>query len=380
MDLDDALLDDVDALIAADARQLLPMTASAGASMRAAAALTTPEVIERIADDGRPHAVVVVGGGGSRAAGDILAAVAGSGSPVPVMTFGGPSLPGWVGPTDLVVAVSGSGRTPETLAVAAEAARRGCRLVVVSPDRTPLAYLAEQTRGAASVPVGVPTVSGTWRARTLMWSLATPLVLMSGGRGLVEDADAAVDAAARVLDEIADTCSPMRDSVVNDAKRLAVDVALSLPMLWGTGDVGSVAAKRFARQLAENAGLPSVVGTLPEAARTQSVLLAGPRAGQADLDDIFRDRVEQPEAQTKLRLMLLRDSGEHPETAALASAAVELAEGRRVPTNVLMANGSHALTRLASLVGVCDFASIYAGLALGIDPMSAANELDGRIR
>ena len=79
MDLDDALLDDVDALIAADARQLLPMTASAGASMRAAAALTTPEVIERIADDGRPHAVVVVGGGGSRAAGDILAAVAGSG-------------------------------------------------------------------------------------------------------------------------------------------------------------------------------------------------------------------------------------------------------------------------------------------------------------
>ena len=148
----------------------------------------------------------------------------------------------------------------------------------------------------------------------------------------------------------------------------------------GTGDVGSIAAKRFARQLAENAGLPSVVGTLPEAARTQSVLLAGPRAGQADLDDIFRDRVEQPEAATKLRLILLRDSGEHPETAALAEAAVDLAEARGVPTNVLTASGTHALTRLASLVGVCDFASIYAGLALGVDPMSAANELDGRVR
>ncbi len=380
MDLDDALLDDADALIAADTRQLLPMTASAGASMRAAAALVTPEAIDRVVDDGRPHAVVVVGGGGSRAAGDILAAVAGSGSPVPVMTFGGPSLPGWVGPTDLVVAVSGSGRTPETLAVAAEAARRGCRLVVVSPRQTPLEHLADQTRGAVGIGVGIPTVTGTWRARTLMWSLATPLVLMAGGLGLVDEAQAAVDAAADALDETADACSPLRDSVVNDAKRLAVDVALSLPMLWGTGDVGSIAARRFARQLAENAGLPSVVGTLPEAARTQSVLLAGPRAGHADLDDIFRDRVEQPEAATKLRLILLRDAGEHPETAALAQAAGELAESRGVPTNVFTATGTHALTRLASLVGVCDFSSIYAGLALGLDPMSAANELDGRVK
>ena len=380
MDLDDALLDDVDALIAADTRQLLPMTASAGASIRAAGSLVTAEAIDRVVDDGRPHAVVVVGGGGSRAAGDILAAVAGSGSPVPVMTFGGPSLPGWVGPTDLVVAVSGSGRTPETLEVAAEAARRGCRLLVVSPDRTPLAHLGDQTRGEVSVGVGMPTVSGTWRARTLMWSLATPLVLMAGGLGLVEHAQEAVDAAADELDRVADVCSPLRDSVVNDAKRMAVDVALSLPMLWGTGDVGAIAAKRFARQLAENAGLPAVVGTLPEAARTQSVLLAGPRAGQAHVDDIFRDRVEQPEAATKLRLMLLRDSGEHPETAALAAAAVDLAESRGVPVNVLTAEGTHALTRLASLVGVCDFASIYAGLALGLDPMSAANELDGRVR
>ncbi len=72
MDLDDALLDDVDALIAADTRQLLPMTASAGASIRAAGSLVTAEAIDRVVDDGRPHAVVVVGGGGSRAAGHDL--------------------------------------------------------------------------------------------------------------------------------------------------------------------------------------------------------------------------------------------------------------------------------------------------------------------
>lgn len=380
MELDDVLLDEPEALIAADTRGLLVMTASAGASIRAAAGVTTAEIVDRIADDGRPHAIVVTGGGGSRAAGDILSAVAGSGSPVPVVTVGGPGLPGWVGPTDLVVAVSGSGRTRETLEVAAEAARRGCRLVVVAPPGTSLTDLADQTRGAQSVPVAVPTVAGTWRSRTLLWSLATPLVLIAGGLGLVDEADAAVDAAAQTLDGIAERCSPHTDSVVNEAKRLAVDVSLSLPLMWGTGDVGWIATKRFARQLAENAGLPAVVGMLPEAARTQSVLLGGPRAGSSVVDDIFRDRVEQPEAPTRLRLLLLRDATEHPQAAALADAALELAHSRGVSTNVVAAQPGHPLTRLASLVGVCDFASVYAGLALGIDPMSTANELDGRVR
>ncbi len=380
MELDDGLLDDPVRLVEADTRDLLVMTASAGASMRAAASMVDSATLARIVEDGRPHAVVVVGGGGSRAAGDILEAVAGSGSPVPVSTLGGPSLPGWVGPTDLVIAVSGSGNTTETLLVAAEAARRGCRLVAVCPPGTGLSQVVEQTRGAVQFPVGVPPTVGQWRARTMLWSLATPLVMIAGALGIVEDADEAISTTATYLDGVAEISSPISDPVVNDAKRLAVDVGLSLPILWGTGDVGAVAVRRFARQLAENAGLPAVVGTLPEAARTQSVLLAGPRAGASNVDDIFRDRVEEPEAAAKLRLVLLRDHDEHPETAALAAAAAEVAAERGVPVNVISAQPGHSLTRLAMLVGVTDFASVYAGLALGIDPMSTANELDGRVR
>ena len=380
MELDDLLLDDTDALLAADSRELLLVTASAGASIRAAREQIEDQVLADVASDGRPHAVVIVGGGGSSAAGDILAAVAGSGSPVPVYTVSGPSLPGWVGPTDLVIAVSGSGTTPETLTVTLEAARRGCRLLCVCPSGTALDAVAQQTRGASSVPVGIPTVGGRWRARTLLWSLSTPLVLIAGQLGLVEDAEAAVEATADHLDHVADVCSPLRDSVNNPAKRLAVDVALSLPLLWGTGDVGAIAVRRFARQLAENSGLPALVGTLPEAARTQSVLLAGPRAGKVADDDIFRDRVEQPDTDARLRLVLMRDASEHATTAALADEARQFAAERGVSTNELRAQAAHPLTRLAMLIGVADFASVYAGLALGIDPMSAANELDGRTR
>lgn len=380
MELDDLLLDDTDRLLEADNRSLLSMTASAGASMRAAVHAAADVEFDKIVSDGRPHAVVVAGGGGSVAAGSILAAVAGTRSPVPVFTVSGPGLPGWIGPTDLVFAVSGSGSTPETLEVAAEAARRGCRLAVVCPPGSALDHLAEQTRGAARFAIGIPPTGGRWRARTLMWSLATPILLSAGQLGLVDEAPIAIDATADYLDFIADSCSPIRDTVNNEAKRLAIDVALSLPMLWGTSDVGAVAVGRFARQLAENAGLPAIAGVLPEASRTQSVLLAGPRAGQADVDDIFRDRVEHPDGDTRLRLILLRDADEHPGTAALATAAVGVAHDRGVPCNEVRAEPAHSLTRLAMLIGVTDFASVYAGLALGVDPMAAANELDGRIR
>lgn len=377
MQFDDILLDDYERLTTEDHRDLLAVTAGAGASLRSALALISADDLDRATADGRPRAILVAGGGGSRAAGDILSAVAGTGSQVPVMTAGGPGLPGWVGPNDIVVALSASGSTSETLDLAREAARRGSRLITVCPRGSDLDELVQATRGAASFPVAIPPISGSWRSRTLMWSLATPLLVVAGELGLVENVGGSIEAAAVALDEIAHECSPARDSVENIAKQWAVDAAVSLPLIWGSGDVGAVAARRFARQLAENAGIPAVAGTLPEAARTQAGLMSGPRAGQAHEDDIFRDRVDDPEGSVKLRLVLLRDNPEHPDVESLAQAAANVAHARGVPVTEHRALAGPPLVRLASLIGVCDFASVYAGLALGVDPMDAANELDG---
>ena len=180
MDLDDALLDDVDALIAADTRQLLPMTASAGASIRAAGSLVTAEAIDRVVDDGRPHAVVVVGGGGSRAAGDILAAVAGSGSPVPVMTFGGPVFAGLGRADRPVVAVSGSGRTLRLwkLRLKLPVAAADCWLFRPTGPHWLIWPIRLVVRSVSAL--GFPRCREPGAPRTLMWSLATPLVRWPG--------------------------------------------------------------------------------------------------------------------------------------------------------------------------------------------------------
>ena len=71
-------LDDVAALEAGDPQDMLRAVASSAAQLREAAVLAREAGVDRLAEGGRPRAVVVCGMGGSGIAGDVLAAVAGS--------------------------------------------------------------------------------------------------------------------------------------------------------------------------------------------------------------------------------------------------------------------------------------------------------------
>jgi hypothetical protein len=82
---------------------------------------------------------------------------------------------------------------------------------------------------------------------------------------------------------------------------------------------------------------------------------------------------------TRLRLVLLRDGGLNADDDSDEPLAVEerradavqtLAERRGVRCDVVTAEGGSALERLASLVAVPDFASVYLALAHGLDPMA----------
>ena len=128
MDAED-LLDSPAELEAGDRSGMLRAVASSAAQVREAAALCTEAGLARLREEDRPRAVVVLGMGGSGIAGDVLVAVAGSTCPVPIVSHRGHGLPLWVGAADLVIAVSCSGRTEETLSALEEAVRRGCRLL-----------------------------------------------------------------------------------------------------------------------------------------------------------------------------------------------------------------------------------------------------------
>jgi glucose/mannose-6-phosphate isomerase len=382
LDLD--LLDDAAALTGADPGGMLRATASAGAQVRESAALAAEANLEAIADEGRPRAVVVAGVGTAGRTGDVLATVAGARCPVPVLAHRNAGIPGWVGVSDVVIAVSASGRSPEALAAAEAAARRGARLVAIGAPDSELEMLADRARAPfIPVPRRAP-------ARASLWALTVPVLLAARTLGLVKVNEADLAETATRLDMDADRCRPSLESFVNPGKSLAVDLGNSVPIIWGSSSLATVAARRFADTLSANARYPAVAGALGEAGRGRVGLLDGVYGGLAEGErDIFADPTDDAgeEALTRLRVVLLRDGGlsdeadDQGEPLAVeerrADAMQALAEQRGVRVSVVTAEGASPLERLASLVAVPDFASIYLGLAHGFDPMAvpAVSEL-----
>src|SRR4051794_30696906 len=284
---------------------MLRAVATSAAQVRRGLTAARDAGLDTLAEDGRPRAVVLAGMGGSGIAGDVLAALASPTSPAPVVVHRGPGLPGWVGAADLVIAVSCSGSTAETLSATDEAVRRGARLVGVSAADSLLAGRCLQ----AHAPHVVVTPELT--PRSSFWALATPVVIASARLSLVDlgPGDAALEGAATRLEGVAEVCRPDRESFINPAKMLAIELAGSLTMVWGAGQMGGVAAYRLGCQLAENAKQPAVTGALPEAHHNEVVTFDGLMAGGSTAQDLFRDRVED-EQPLRLRLVLLHDDDE----------------------------------------------------------------------
>jgi len=364
---DDLILDDPAAMLTADPGEMLRSVASGGAQIRQGLLELDRDALERLSHDGRPRAVVVCGMGGSGVAGRLLAAVSARVAPVPVVVVADYALPAWVSALDTVISVSCSGGTEETLAATGDALRRGARVVAVGAEHSPLLELAASASSSTLLAVD----AGGRMPRASLWSLLVPVLLASERLGLLGGVEPVLQAAADSLDEIAIRCGVEAPLELNEAKALGLALAESLPMVWGTGDLGGVAAYRLACQLNENAQVPVVHGTLPEAHHNQVVVLDRP-VSASPADDFFRDRVDDPEDARAIRLVLLRDGDESPAMAARAEATVELAARHQTPVSVVRAEPGHPVLRMAHLVGVSDWASVYAALALGVDPTPIA--------
>ncbi len=402
-------LDTPDVVEAADPGDTLRQVASAAAQVRTALRSCAETDLSAFTAEGRPRTIVVAGMGGSGLAGEMLNAMAGLSSPVQVVVSQAERLPGWVGAADAVVAVSCSGSTPETLAIATEAARRGCRLAGIGAEGSPLHRIAEQAR-APFVPVvspgwprgggeGASSPEPTLRGgaggssspeptlpRSMLWAVAVPLLVMAERIGVARIGSDVYELAASRLEEVSHQCRPASESFVNPGKSLALDLVGELPMVWGTSVLSAVAARRFASQLQENAKYPATYGVLPEAAHSQVAAFDGPFAprssrlsaqepgpGAEDMSDLPGWDLDYEEAEpasgfTALRLILIADPDEDQRVAAQRAAVTELAGQRGVGISELAMDGEHPLVRLAGVIQLADYASVYLAIASGIDP------------
>ena len=376
--LDETLLADGDALSAADPSGVLRALAGAGAQVRESLELSAGAGIARLAEEGRPRAVVIAAIGGSSVVADVVTALAGRGCPVPVVTRPGGPLPSWVGPLDLVVAVSLSGRAPGPLGLAVEAARRGARVVTVGAAGSPLADVGARPGNVHVAPArGVRADSAAAQtSRVALWSLLTPVLLAADALELVRTPPQLLTAVADRLDAEAESCRPWTESFVNPAKALALELSGTVPVVLADGDLMAAAGRRAASMLARTARVPTVSGALPDDASEVVATFGGPFTARPD--DVFADPFLDGPTGPRLQLVLLRDAPDAvPEAErALVAAVATTAADAGVRVSEVTADPGEPLERLAQLIARTDFAATYLALATGTDPATSPHVAD----
>jgi glucose/mannose-6-phosphate isomerase len=301
--------------------------------------------------EGLPDAVgvdsiVVLGMGGSGVSGDVIEAVIEPRLPVPfrVIKSYGP-LPEWIGRNTLVIAVSYSGSTEETVAAITEAHMRGSRIIAVSSGG-PLQDLAREFGlSHIQIPTGL-------QPRASLGYLTLPVLAALVRVGLVPDMQDDVDETIELLSDIASRCHRKRPKGDNPAKDLAAKIHGRIPVIYGGYMLGAVAAYRFKCDLNEYSKNPAFWNVIPELNHNEIV-------GWNRLSELTTENVV---------LIFLRHDGEHERIRLRFEITRSLVEGKVAEVVEVPAEGRSPLARLLSLILLTQLAAIYVGLANDVDP------------
>ena len=336
-------LDDAAALRRSDPSGMLAAFADAGEQLRRAYRET------RSADlpaRGTARSVTVCAMGGSAAAGDVVATVLDP--PVPLSVVRGYLLPAAIGPEDLVVCVSYSGNTEETVAAHEEAVRRSALAMAVCSGGA----LARRAGQAGTPVVRIPGSAPVPRAG--LGELVGGLVGTLVGAAVLGGADARVEEAAATLDAMGREFGPEVPTERNEAKQIADWIGDRIPLVWGSEGISAAAAWRWKTAFNENAETPAFASALPELDHHEVVGWTGDRG-------------------KGFRLVILREDGEHDRVGPRLEATLDEVTGSGLEWREVRARGEDPLARAMSLALIGDLASAYHALARGIDPAAMAS-------
>jgi len=297
-------------------------------------------------DASRFDRIVTLGMGGSGIAGNILQAVGTATVPVPVTVLKHYRTPAFVGESTLAFALSYSGDTEETVEMARGALAAGATLIAISSGGE-LARLAHE-HGALHVPCPDDIVM----PRLALGALVAPLFVVLFRMGMLPEAHAGLLRAQEQVARRRDQCKPSVVGDRNPARALARKIGRTIPIVYGSGGLGGVAALRWKQSVNENAKAPAFWNEYPELDHNEV-------CGWGQHGDVTRQ---------VFTLVELRHGLEHTRLEARSVATRELIDEALVQVLTVDAEGEGRLAQLLDLVAVGDWTSYYLALDNDVDP------------
>ncbi len=325
------------------------------------AALSLPEQISSALDSidtisGLPDPtditnVVFLGMGDSGYGGAVTVAVAREFSPVPLTVYRGYLPPSYVNSSSLVVAISASGRTEETLEALEAAVEAGARLVGVTGGGE-LANLVHRANGSV-LPVSVDAPM----PRTAIGALAVPAMLVLEQMGFFPGARVWLAEAVRAVEQRREALSAITDT--------AEAIAGTVPVIYGGGSIGSAAARRWKNAVNHNAKHPAFWASMPELCHNE---LAGWTGAPAMTEPMFSQ-------------IQLHHDFEHPQTSRRFEFLTEATSPAFRSVHEIHALGDGPTAQLFDMIFYGDLMSLELARLTSVDPgpVPVADQLKARL-
>ena len=289
------------------------------------------------------HAVAVLGMGGSAVCGDLVRAIFGDRLSVPLVSVRDYELPAWVGPETLVVAVSHSGATEETIAALGSALERRCPVAVITTGG-PIGEVAARVK----LPRLVYLNETPPRA-----SLGYTMILLAGlleRAGMLDLPEAEVAGAVEAARSVSRSCGADMATDANLAKQLAWSLLDRLPVIEGSGVMAAV-ARRWKTQLNENSNSAATAEELPEATHNAVV--------GYDQPDTLRDHHY---------FVFLEGTVDNPRNSRRARLSREMLDTFGMAHRNVLFDQPGRFAQACAATSLGDYVSFYLALLYGADP------------
>ncbi len=323
------------------ASQIAGFPAACAAAWEAAQAVTLPFAYRGV------RSVVILGMGGSAISGDLARTLGVDSASVPIEVVRGYHIPGYVDSNTLVIAISYSGNTEETLAACDAAFERTASLIVIASGGK------LQARAQAS---GIPhySIRASSQPRAALPHLYLPVLHALTTLYLIRCSASDIEYAVKFVADQAPQFAVGSPEKENPAKQLARALHKRIVSIYAAEFLGEV-ARRWKTQINENSKQWAEFETLPEANHNAVVGYAHP-SGITDSTHVVQ----------------LYSSLYHARTPIGMEATRELLQAASIENTLIDVQGPTPLAQQLCGILLGDYVSFYLAMLNGVDPTPVA--------
>lgn len=289
--------------------------------------------------------IIIAGMGASAISGDIMTSLLRDKLDVPLLVNREYDLPKWVNKDTLVICISYSGNTDETLSSFKLAYQKKCKIICISTGGK-LQELAEKRQVPfVKIPAGIQP-----RAATAY--LLFPSLIFLKKLGLLKSTiDADIEETIAVTKDFVTMNNKDVPEQNNPAKQIAKAIFSSIPQIYGWGIYTPIAI-RWRHQLNENSKVIARTDIVPECNHNDIVgWSANPEVSKQFSCVLIRDKDEES-IDITTRLNFMRDLFHNTAGVVLE----------------VQPKGKSQLAKMMYLMCLGDFTSCYLAVLRGVDP------------